>query len=210
MSRLAKLTPEALDDAQRRAYETILASRTPDQVTPAQAETYAEILGTTEQSFNLGGPFNAFLRSPDLASLVAKLGSFFRFETSLPPRWVELAILTTARFWTAQYEWYAHARFARTAGVEDHVINAIRGNRRPEFADQDDETVYEFCSQLHNSRQVTDQAYGAAIGLLGERGVVELTGLVGFYTMVSMTLNTDQVSAPEGEELPPDNAPIEE
>jgi 4-carboxymuconolactone decarboxylase len=203
MSRLAKLAPDTLDDAQRQAYELIVASRTPNQMTAAQAEAYAEILGTKEQTFNLGGPFNAFLRCPDLATLVAKMGSFFRFGTSLPPRWVELAILTTARFWTAQYEWYAHARFASAAGVEDHIIDAIRGNQRPEFEDKDDEAVYEFCSQLHKSRQVTDQAYDAVTELLGERGVVELTGLIGFYTMISINLNTDQVSVPEGEELPP-------
>jgi len=203
MSRITKLTPETLSDAQRQAYETVIASRSPDRKTAAQTEAYAEILGSSDQKFNLGGPYNALLLSPDLASHVTKLGTFFRFGTSLPPRWVELAILTTARFWTAQYEWYAHARFARSAGIEEDIIASIRGNQRPEFSNRDDETVYEICTQLHISHEVSDSAYDAGVALLGGQGVVELVGLVGFYTMVSMVLNTAQVPVPPGEELPP-------
>lgn len=203
MSRLERLIPEQLTNAQSDAYEKVIANRSPKSMTPTQAETYKEIIGTKDQKFNLGGPFNALLRSPDLATQVAGLGSFFRFGTSLPPRWVELAIITTARFWTAQYEWYAHARFAGTAGLEDTVIEAIKTNKRPNFPTQDDETIFDFCSQLHTSHQVSDQNYKSAVDLLGEQGVVELIGLIGFYTMVSMTLNTFQVPAPEGAQLPP-------
>lgn len=203
MGRINSLSPDDMTADQTRAYETIIASRSPESVTSAQAETYGEILGTKDQKFNLGGPFSAVLRSPDFATRVADLGSFFRFGTSLPPRWVELAIITTARFWTAQYEWVAHARFARAAGLEDTIIEAIKTNRRPDFPAPDDGTIYEFCMQLHQTQQVSDSAYGAALDLLGENGVVELTGLIGFYTMISMTLNTFQVAVPEGTELPP-------
>jgi len=203
MTRMKKVTLESMTEAQREAYQVILASRTPGQLTDQQAETYKDILGTTDQKFNLGGPFTAFLKSPSLATRAADIAKFLRFGTCLSPRQVELAIIITARFWTAQYEWYAHAKFAATAGVEDQIIQDIKENKRPEFANPDDDTVYEFCRELHVEHQVTDQTYQRGVELLGEQGVVELIGLIGFYTMVSMTLNTIKVSVPEGEELPP-------
>lgn len=203
MSRIEKKTPETLNQAQRAAYDRVIANRSPEHVTPAQKEAYKSILGTTDQKFNLGGPFSGLLSSPELAIQVSDLAKFMRFGTTLSPRWVELAIITTARFWTAQYEWYAHAGFARTAGVEDHIIQSIKANQRPDFADPNDATVYDACHELHHDHQMSDETYQRATDLLGEQGLIELIGVIGFYTLVSMTLNTIQVPVPEGEELPP-------
>jgi 4-carboxymuconolactone decarboxylase len=203
MTRIPNLALENLTSAQRKAFDIIVASRSPGTVTDAQAETYKNILGTTEQKFNLGGPFTAFLQSPEFAVRTTDMAKFLRFESSLSPRQVELAIIVTARFWTAQYEWYAHAKFAAMAGVEEEIIQAIKENRRPDFTRADDETIYTFCQQLHIDHQVSDKTYQDGIALLGEQGIVELIGLIGFYTMVSMTLNTIKVAVPAGEELPP-------
>ena len=121
-----------------------------------------------------------------------------RFGTAFEPRLAELAILMCARFWTAQYEWYAHARLAREGGLSDAVIDAIANRERPAMA-KDEAAVHDFCQELHRDHNVSDATYQRVIDLFGERGVVELIGISGYYTMVSMTLNVAQIQTPEGE-----------
>lgn len=145
------------------------------------------------------GPFPAWLYSPELADRGQKLGEFIRYNTSFEPRLAELAILMCARFWTAQYEWYAHARMARQGGLSDSVIDGIAKRERPEMAD-DEAAVHDFCQELHRDQNVSEETYQRAFALFGERGVVELIGISGYYTMVSMTLNVFQVALPEGEQ----------
>lgn len=148
------------------------------------------------------GPFPALLRSPELADRAAKLGEFLRYNTSLPPRLSEMAILITARAWTAQYEWFAHAPLAIKGGLSEEIVAAIAERRRPEGMQPDEAALYEFCTELHRDHRVSDATYGRALELFGERGIVEIIGLSGYYVMVAMTLNVAGVPLPEGTALP--------
>lgn len=146
----------------------------------------------------LAGPFWPWLRSPEFADRAQKLGEFARFKTTLPPRLSELAILVTAQHWKAQFEWYAHARIARTAGLAEGVIAAIQAGTRPTFAAEDEGAVYDFAVELYARKRVGDATYAAARKHLGERGVVELVGILGYYALVSMTLNVFGIEVPDG------------
>jgi 4-carboxymuconolactone decarboxylase len=143
------------------------------------------------------GPFNVMLRSPEMGDLAQKLGAQLRFHSSLPDKLKELAIITTGRYWTAQYEWYAHKRLALQAGVSQATVDAIAAGRRPASMTADEEVVYNFCNELLNTKQVSDPVFEAAKARLGERGVVDLIGVMGYYHLVSMLLNVDQYPLPE-------------
>jgi 4-carboxymuconolactone decarboxylase len=151
---------------------------------------------------NVGGPFPALLRSPDLCERAAHLGEFLRFGTSLSPRLSEMAILMTAVRWRAQYEWYAHASLARKGGLADDVIEALRTGRTPTKMQDDEAALYAFCTELHDTKRVSDAVYKNAVAAFGETGVVEIIGLSGYYTLVSMALNVSGVELPAGEPLP--------
>ena len=148
------------------------------------------------------GPFAALLRSPELCERAQLLGAFCRFGTSLGPRLSEIAILVTAREWTAQYEWYAHARLAREAGVGEEVIGAIRARRRPEGMAADEAAVHDLATELYATKRVSDATYERAVSALGEKGVVETIGVMGYYCLVSIALNVSGVELPEGEPEP--------
>lgn len=144
------------------------------------------------------GPFDALLRSPELADRVQRLGAVVRFQSSLPVRLAELAILVTARHWGAQYEWYAHRRLAEQAGLAPEIADAIAEGRRPAALDPDEAAVLDFCRELHETKQVSDAAWNAALERFGERGVIDLIGTCGYYALVSMVLNATRHPLPEG------------
>ena len=148
------------------------------------------------------GPFNALLRSPELADRAQKLGEYLRFGNSLPAPLNELAILVTARTWGAQYEWYAHAKLAAQAGLGSDVIAEISNRRRPGKMTSEEAAVYDFCTELHEKKEVSDAAFKAVLERFGERGVVDLIGVAGYYTLVSMVLNVDRVPLPDGQPDP--------
>jgi 4-carboxymuconolactone decarboxylase len=197
MPRLDPLPPERMDAAQRAAYQRIVASR---EEPPAHAEIYGGL--RPRAGARLGGPFEPWLRSPALAEQLVALGGTLRFGTALPPRLTELAILVVGRAFTAQFEFWAHERFARSAGVPEPVIAAIKARKRPAFESAADEAVYDLASELLAEHRVSDATYARARGQLGERAIVELTALLGFYSLVSLTLNTFEVPLPEGAEPP--------
>ena len=172
----------------------------PDEMTPAQRAVYDAILAGPRAA--IGGPFMPWLQSPDLADRAQNLGAFVRFETSLPSRLSELAILVTARHWTAQYEWWAHEPIALKAGLNAGIVAAIKSRQRPRFAAEDEELVYDFASTLHAEHRVDDDLYARAQTMLGEPAVVELVGILGYYTLVAMTLNVYEMPLPEGESPP--------
>jgi 4-carboxymuconolactone decarboxylase len=145
-----------------------------------------------------GGPFNAWMRSPDLGNRLQNVGEYIRYKTSLPRRLNEFAILITAREWTSQYEWYAHYPLAMKAGLSAKVADELALGKRPSAMSDDEAVVYEFCIQLHRARNVDDGTFNRALGLFGEQGVVDLIGVNGYYTAVSMMLNVAQVMPPEG------------
>lgn len=145
-----------------------------------------------------GGPFNVLLRSPEMGDLAQQFGAATRFKTSIPPKLNELAIIITARHWTSQYEWQAHHRAALQAGLSPAIADSIAQGKRPAGMQKDEEAVYNFCSELLNTKQVGDVTFNAAKDAVGERGVVDLIGVMGWYTTVSMALNTDRYPVPEG------------
>lgn len=150
----------------------------------------------------LGGPFNVWLRSPGLGERVQKLGEEIRFRSSLPSKLNEMAILVTARYWTSQYEWYAHCRLALAAGLDPAIAQDIAERRRPANMDEDEAVIYDFSQELHEKQGVTDENYAHALERFGERGVFDLIAVNGFYSFVSMCLNVDRTPLPEGEPLP--------
>jgi 4-carboxymuconolactone decarboxylase len=170
------------------------------EMTPEQKALADAILAGPRASLN--GPFNVMLRSPELGDRLQKVGEYVRFKTSIPPRLNELAILVTARAWTAQYEWYAHQALALKAGLPPAVIDDIAAGKRPSKLESDEAVVYDFTRELIDTKQVSDATFNAAKEKLGERGVVDLIGLIGYYHTVSMLLNVDRYPLPEGAKPP--------
>ena len=187
--------------------ETRLPEIAVDQMTPEQKRVADAILAGPRKS--LSGPFNAWLRSPELADRLQKVGEYLRFETSLPHRLNELAILITARRWTAQFEWMMHYPLALQAGLAPDVAADLAQGKRPAHMKADEQIVYDFSTALHRAGKVPDSTYHAAVALLGERGVVELTALNGYYDLVSMTLGVAETPLPAGVSppLPPIDNP---
>jgi 4-carboxymuconolactone decarboxylase len=147
------------------------------------------------------GPFNVLLRSPEMGDLAQKFGAA-RFSTPVPRRLWEMTVLLTARHWTSQFEWYAHRRGAEQAGLSPAVCDAIAQGRRPAQMQADETVVYNFASELLETKQVSDATFKAATDLLGERGVVDLIGVMGWYGTVSMLLNVDRYPLPAGVQPP--------
>ena len=168
----------------------------PAEMSPAQRAVHdAVVAGPRGQVI---GPLRAVIHSPELARRWSALGEFLRYGTSLPRRLNELAIVVTGRRWSSQVEWWVHARVAAEAGIPQAAIDAIRRGEAPVFEDADDALVYEFARALQLDGRVPPATYAAALSRWGERGVVELTAVIGYYTMVSMTLNAHEIPLPDG------------
>jgi 4-carboxymuconolactone decarboxylase len=144
----------------------------------------------------LSGPWHAILRSPDMLNPARSLSDYLRFNSSLPPRLSEFVILITAREWSAQYEWYAHHPLAMRGGLSADIAQAVAEGRRPEGMSPDEAAVYDFCMELQRNRSVSDVTYATALEQVGEQGLMDMIGLSGWYTLVSMVLNTARVSPP--------------
>ena len=180
MTRFDDICPTELDTEQQRVHDEIAAGK----------------------RGRVAAPHRVWLQSPAFADRAQKLGELLRYDTTLTPVLSELAILVTARQWTAQYEWYAHAREATKAGLNPQIIEAIRLDQQPSFADPKQQVVYDFATMLHRERNVPEALYRTALTALGQRGVVELVGLLGYYSLISMTLNVFEVPVPVGETAP--------
>lgn len=148
------------------------------------------------------GPLRAAIHNAELAARWSAMGEALRFNTSLPKRLSELAICVTGRRWSSQVEWWVHARVAAESGIAPAILDAIREGRPPVFAQPDEALVYDFARCLQQDGRVPDGTYHAAREAFGVRGVVELAALIGYYTMVSMTLNAHGVPLPDGEAEP--------
>jgi 4-carboxymuconolactone decarboxylase len=171
-----------------------------EQMTPEQKTMTEHVLAGQRRS--MGGPFNILLRSPEMGDLAQQFGASMRFLTSMPVKLRELAIIVTSRYWTSQFEWQAHSAAARQAGLSDATIRAIAEGRKPESLQPDEAVVYNFATELLTKKQVSDSTFAAARQLLGERGVVDLTALMGYYQMVAMMLNVDRYPLADGETPP--------
>jgi 4-carboxymuconolactone decarboxylase len=167
-----------------------------DDMTAAQ-KTMMEHLVNGERR-GAGGPFNVLLRSPEVGDLIQQFGAQMRFHSSLPRKLNEMAIIITARHWTAQYEWNAHRAAAAQAGLSESIIQAIATGRRPASMDPDETAIYNFATELLNTKQVSDPVFETAKARFGERGVVDLINVMGYYQLVSMLLNVDRYPLPAG------------
>ena len=176
MTRYEPVRPETMTDAQKAVHDSIAS-------------------GPRGSVF---GPFPVLLHSPGLADQVQKLGAFLRFGSSLPGNLREIAVLVAAKFWAAEFEWYAHAPIAREEGVSEAVIEAIRGGAEPEFDDEAEEAVYRFSVALHGTHNVDDALYRRAQALLGQEALTDLIAVSGYYTLLAMTLNVYRVPTPDG------------
>lgn len=173
------------------------------ELSPERQQAFDEISSARNvKSDPIGGPFDVWLLSPEIATQIVGLGGMFRFRTSVHRKIIELAILLTGHFWKAQFEWYAHEPMARKAGLADHIIAAIKEGSVPEPMESDESAAYHLCMDLHHSHQVSDKNFQAAVKEFGEQGVAEIVNLIGYYTMVSMTLNTFDVDLPKGASKP--------
>jgi len=167
-----------------------------DEMTPAQRTMVEHLFAGPRAGAN--GPFNVLLRSPEMGDIAQQFGASMRFNQSMPRKLNEMAIIITARYWTAQYEWYAHKRAALQAGLNPAIVDAIQNGRRPAGMQKDEDAVYTFCTELLNTKHVSDATFQTAKDTVGEKGVVDLMGVMSWYQMVSMLLNVDRYPLPDG------------
>jgi 4-carboxymuconolactone decarboxylase len=169
----------------------------PGEMSEDQKQTYDESIAGKRGA--PPAPMMAWLNSPEMARHATRLGGMLRFDTIFPAKLSEIAILVTARHWTSHYEWFAHKRLALKGGMDPSIIDAIRDRRTPEFDDPKGKIIYEVAKSLHEGHGVSKPLYDEAVRVVGERGITEIIGLCGYYTMVSMTLNTFEFGLPDGE-----------
>ena len=168
-----------------------------DQLTAEQREA----IDTYKRSRNeadISGPWIPLLRSPETLVRTQALGQHLRYKTVLPPHLSELVILITARHWSQPYEWGLHSPIALKAGVDRAFVDAIGAGRRPERMSEEQEILYEFCTELLQDRMVNDPTYERALARFGEAGVVEAASMVGYYAMLAAVLNTARTPAEPG------------
>lgn len=179
-----------------------LAVLAEDQLSAPQ-RTLLEALRSSPrgQSLTVRGPFAAWMHAPEFGLPAQALGAHCRYRTGLEPRLSEFAILCTARFWRAQYEWYAHAAIAERAGVKPKTIADLRAGREPKSAPKDERAIYSFVQELYKTRRISDRTYKRVRDLLGDGAMVELTGMLGYYALVAMTLNVFRMLPPDDVEL---------
>ena len=167
-----------------------------DEMTPAQHKMMEDLFAGPRAGAD--GPFNVLLRSPEMGNIAQQFGASMRFNQSIPRKLNELAIIITGRYWTAQYEWMAHKRAALAAGLSPAIVDAIAEGRRPSGLQKDEDAVYTFCTELLNTKHVSDATFAMAKDAVGEKGVVDLMGVMSWYQMVSMMLNVDRYPLPNG------------
>jgi 4-carboxymuconolactone decarboxylase len=176
---------------------------TEDQLASAQRALLQSIRsGPRGSTTTIRGPFAVFLHAPAFGELAQRLGGHCRFNTEVPPRLSEFAILVTARLWRAQYEWFAHVPQAERAGVKPQTIRDLHKGRVPKTAPKDERAIYDFIQELYKTRRVSDKTFGRVRALLGDAATVELVGILGYYVLISMILNVFRMSPPPREALP--------
>lgn len=174
-----------------------LPDLTPDRMTPRQREVADE--AASGKRGRMPAPLRAWIHAPEMGDRAQKLGEVLRYDTTLGARLSEMAILMMARYWTSDYEWFVHKREALKAGLDPAVIDAIASHRPPEGLHDRQQALFAYTTELLDSRSVSDATHARAVAALGAQGVVELVGLLGYYTLVSMTLNAFAIGLPEGE-----------
>jgi len=170
----------------------------PEQLSERQRKLASEIGAIRGGGLALGGPWGLLLRNEELCERAGRFGTMLRDSTSVPKRLSELAILISARLWTAQFEWMAHAPQASKAGLSQQVIDAIRDGHRPRFARTDEQAAYDFITELYENRRVSDRTYQALVAQIGVKAAIELTAIAGFYSSIAMLITAFEVDLPVG------------
>jgi 4-carboxymuconolactone decarboxylase len=172
--RLPPIPPSQYTDEQKKAAEEFLAAR----------------------KVPVFGPFEPLMRSPEVMSQARAMGDYLRYRSALGNVLSELAILVTAREWSQDYEWYVHQPIAVKAGIRQEITDAIADGRRPGGMSDDEEMVYDFCIELHRNKRVSDATYGRILKRFGDKGVIDLVGINGYYTLLAMAMNTSRMPTP--------------
>jgi 4-carboxymuconolactone decarboxylase len=188
---------KAINNEKQGETEMRLKLLSPGEMNEDQKQTYDESIAGKRGA--PPAPMMAWLNSPEMARHATRLGGVLRFDTVFPAKLSEIAILVTARHWTAHYEWYAHKRLALKGGMDPKIIDDIRDRRTPLFDDARGRMIYDVSRSLHEGHGLSQPLYDEAVNVLTLRGLVEIIGLCGYYTMVSMTLNTFEFDLPEGQ-----------
>ena len=170
-----------------------------DRMTAAQKAAVEEFRRARDTT-RFGGPFVPLLRSPEMLSRARNVGDYVRFNSVLPPRLSEFVILMTARHWTQNYEWAAHAPIAEREGLDPEVIAAIADGRRPAALADDEAVLYDFCTELLHTRGVSDSTYARMVQAFDEIGVIDTIGIVGYYSLLAMVMNTARTPLRDGAE----------
>src|ERR1700683_4828349 len=186
----------AVPSASRAEDISRFAPLRPEELTPPQKAWADATTAPPRNAKFVNPPYRAYIRNPDLAPRLTALSEYLRWHTSLPPRLSELAILITARQWTAQYEWFAHYPLALKAGLDPKVAGDIAAGRRPDTMKDDEAALYDLATALYRDKKVSDPIYQAALEKFGERGIMDIIGIMGYYDITSMTLITMQAGAP--------------
>ena len=168
----------------------------PETPTPEQAEVIAEVVAGKRG--RVPGPMIGWLPNPELARRAQRLGEHLRYDTSLEPTLSELAILICARHWTSHHEWTAHKRIALEAGLDPQTVADVAARKeKPFLRDQRERAVYAVASTLLAQNRLDDALYARGVSVLGERGMVDLVGILGYYSLVALTLNAFEIGLPE-------------
>ena len=173
---------------------------TMEQLTDAQKSLGEQVMKVS--SVGLAGPYNPMMRSPVLGQRLFDLFHYLRWETSVPTRLNEFAILIIGRQWRSQVEWYAHAPLAQKAGLASEIIAELKANKRPSSMAEDEATVYDFVTELTTTKKVSDDTYARAKKIFNDQQIVDLTAVAGNYVMVAMMLAMAEESTPPGKEAP--------
>ncbi len=172
----------------------------PATFTPEQKKVYDAVVSGPRGK--IVGPILVWLKNPGLCEHAQALGAYCRFGSSLPPRLSELAICVTGSHWKANFEWYAHAPLAIKAGIDPAAIEAIRTGATPKLVKSDEQAVYDFASELVTTKRVSNATFERAKKELSETAVIDMVGIIGYYSLVSVTLNAFELPLPEGEQYP--------
>lgn len=176
--RMPEIPPGKMTEAQKKAADEFVAGR-----------------GTP-----VVGPFVPLLRSPEVMLRAKAMGDYLRFKSVLPPRLSEFAILITARQWTQQFEWGVHSTIAVKAGLSPEIVKAVAEGARPAGMSEEETIVYDFCTELHHNKSVSDATYGRALAKFKEQGIIDLVGINGYYTFLSMVMNVARTPPPKDAE----------
>jgi 4-carboxymuconolactone decarboxylase len=172
-----------------------------DDMSPAQQQLHDEILAGPRT--RIAGPMHAWFLNPDYGTLIQKVGAFCRYETSLPPRLSELAIIIVARYWSADVEWFAHSAIALENDIAQTTVEAIEQDQRPDFENGDEAVIYDLTKSILETKRVSEELYQKAISDLGEKTLLDLTAIIGYYCNIAVQLNVFDIPDQEGRIMRP-------